>query len=203
MQLQIVDASGSEIEVALKSSKNTIPEASVPKKVWIPQSSGGVVPTGKYNSNTDMKRTIRQDSAAIDKASTIPSASISSSLSNNTKTAAKKSPPGLVLNQLKTGQLLKGVVASTTAYAAFIDSKIFRAGKGGSFTEVNGMLHKNDISPEILSAHKKRSQSKTNGKAKGVVELLERGSEIDVYVKEVYKNSGYEIILYDKLFLGI
>jgi hypothetical protein len=81
-------------------------------------------------------------------------------------------PPGLLLNNLKTGLQLKGIVASRNSYAAFIQANVYRKSKGGAFSEVLGMLHKND-------AHESKSPLD-----------LEKGSEVTVYVKEVMKNSG-------------
>lgn len=79
---------------------------------------------------------------------------------------------GQLLNQLKTGMKLEGTVASRTQYATFVNVNVIRKGKGGTFTEVNGMLHKADILP-----HSSKSQ-------------MQKGDAVTVYVKEVFKNSG-------------
>jgi hypothetical protein len=96
-----------------------------------------------------------------------------------------------LLNNLKTGIQLTGIISSCTHYAAFIDVGIFRAGKSGSFTPVNGMLHKDDV-PDGLSPLVRRE---SNGRKERAFEstdgtILQKGSEVTVYVKEVYKNSG-------------
>lgn len=49
-------------------------------------------------------------------------------------------PTGTMLNQLKTGMKLEGVVTSNTQYAVFVDTNVFRTSKGGTFTSVNGKL---------------------------------------------------------------
>lgn len=79
--------------------------------------------------------------------------------------------PALLLGDLKTGMALQGVVSSNTHYALFIDAKVSRPSKGGSFARVNGMLHSSDL-------HGLRKSE------------LEKGSNLTVYVKEVFKNSG-------------
>jgi hypothetical protein len=115
------------------------------------------------------------------------------------KLAAAKSPkphPGLLLDELKTGFELQGTVITSTPYAAFISAKVFRKGKGGSFSEVNGMLHKNDISDQALLALNPPSSGtnkKSNSLNSNLADLLNRGSKLTVYVKEVYKNSGYNL----------
>ena len=86
------------------------------------------------------------------------------------KKEAKK-PDGLMLNQIKIGMKMEGVVVATTNYAAFVNVKAYRASKGGSYMEVNGMLHRSDMPSKVFAS-------------------LDKGYPITVYAKEVYKNSG-------------
>lgn len=78
---------------------------------------------------------------------------------------------GLLLNQLKTGMKLDGVVTSCTNYACFVNVNVYRSSKGGSFSEVNGMLHRADSPTKLF-------------------DRCTKGSQTTVYVREVYKNSG-------------
>ena len=96
-----------------------------------------------------------------------------------------------LLNMLKTGMELEGTITSCTPYAVFVDAGVMRAGKGGSFVPVNGMLHQNDMPPGT----KIRSSNNRRNKNREVVEeendgMMLKGKSIRVYVKEVYKNSG-------------
>lgn len=100
------------------------------------------------------------------------SASSSASVrSSSSQPFVTKAVPDLLLSKLKTGMRLKGVVTASTHYAAFCDVGVFRPSRGGLFTQVNGMLHANDLG----------SVKKSD---------LVVGQELDVYVREVYKNSG-------------
>ena len=90
---------------------------------------------------------------------------------NRPPKAVSKPPNGILLNNLKTGMKLEGIVTSNTHYAAFINANIYRAAKGGTFTEVNGMLHRSESAAKLY-------------------DQASKGSKITVYVREVYKNSG-------------
>lgn len=107
-------------------------------------------------------------------------------------TKTPQPPPGLLLNNIKTGMELKGIVQSCVGYAAFIDLQIFRNGKGGAFRPVNGMLHRDDIPKNAAFLTKERKQENRKSKNSGVV--IEEGSEITVYVKDVLKNAGYVLL---------
>lgn len=89
---------------------------------------------------------------------------------------------GILLNQLKTGQMLKGIVVHATPQLAFISTNVYRHAKGGVFAEVNGLLHKSDMSEDVLSQSRRYSNQGP---------VLDKGSLITVYVKEIFKNSGY------------
>lgn len=175
MQLRVIDATEPDLHVTLKSTKDSIPEQPIPSI----QSSNKLL--GSTSAEEGVATSLKPKEPTRTKLTNVQS-----------KPAEEKLPPNShFLNQLKTGNKMKGIVASSTAYAAFINAKVYRAGKGGMLTEVNGMLHKNDISPELLGKLKKQSPSAKSPKgAKFPNDLLEKGTEIDVYVKEVYKNSG-------------
>lgn len=185
MQLQIADASESEIRVKLKSndiesSTSNIP--ATPKRYKEPSflledesldelisSTAGSAPRSS-NQPTNKKEKIQKTKMA--------------------KISSAPPVPGNLLNQLKTGRPLKGVVVSCTPYAAFVSTKVFRASRGGTYTEVNGMLHKNDISQEILDSQKRKFASMGNKVKGSQPDFLEKGTQLNVYVKEVFKNSG-------------
>ena len=104
-------------------------------------------------------------------------------------------PSGPLLNNLKTGMALEGTVSSCTRYAAFIDVGVVRAGKGGVFTPVNGMLHQNDVNEglTILSSNNRNAamrESRYDRNDRYDDTKLVKGSPVTVYVKEVYKQSG-------------
>lgn len=98
------------------------------------------------------------------------------------------SSSGLLLNTMKTGMKLEGVVASCTPYAAFMNVGVVRSSRGGRYIEVNGMLHRDDMHSDvqIMSNNRKRlSSSELEDKG-----MVGKGRKMTVYVKEVYKNSG-------------
>lgn len=86
-----------------------------------------------------------------------------------------------LLNTLKTGQRLEGNVVHSTSQAAFVAANVFRRAKGGIVAEVNGLLRKEDIPRDLLSTSRRLS---------GQGPLMEKGSRVTVYVKEVFKNAG-------------
>ena len=116
------------------------------------------------------------------------------------------------LNNLKCGMKLNGVVTSCTQYAAFvrIEPKVMRASKGDRFVEVTGLMHVSDMEgykPEVIinSMGKKETVFRSKGdKSKsrktmhqledsdddGLHTIISRDKKLDVYVKEVWKNSG-------------
>lgn len=86
-----------------------------------------------------------------------------------------------LLNNLKTGQRLEGRVVHSTPQAAFVAANVFRRAKGGVVAEVNGLLRKADVPRDLLSPSRRLS---------GQGPLMEKGSRVAVYVKEVFKNAG-------------
>ena len=100
----------------------------------------------------------------------------------------------VLLNNLKTGMALEGEIASCTQYAAFVDAGVVRAGKGGTFVRVNGMLHQNDMPSDYMIQRSNNRRSKRDrDEDSGVEEMasvITKGKKMTVYVKEVYKNSG-------------
>ncbi len=98
-----------------------------------------------------------------------------------------------LLNKLKTGMELEGTITSCTAYAVFVDAGVMRAGKGGSFVPVNGMLHQNDMPAGTMIRSSNNRRTKNREADEGDEEddsVLSKGKRVTVYVKEVYKNSG-------------
>lgn len=87
-----------------------------------------------------------------------------------------------LLNNLKTGQRLEGRVVHSTPQAAFVAANVFRRAKGGVVAEVSGLLRKADVPRDLLSTSRRLS---------GQGPLMEKGSRVAVYVKEVFKNAGY------------
>ena len=90
---------------------------------------------------------------------------------------------------MKTGTKLTGVVASCTLYAAYIDVNVYRKGKGGSYTKMNGMLHFSDFSDKVLLETDRKANSPSS--IRNNVQVLTKGSPVTVYVKEVMKQAGY------------
>ena len=116
-----------------------------------------------------------------------PNAMLQKYESTQKPVAAKpKAPPkgGLILNGLKTGFKLEGKVVSSTMHNVFVMANVFRIGKGGRFAPVTAIMHKSDISTEILE---KAQRGKKDPKS---MELMTKNTPITVYVKEVFKNSG-------------
>lgn len=107
----------------------------------------------------------------------------------NDKGAVKLEPvgapvaPGPLLTNLTTGMQLQGVVDSCATYAAWLNVGIYRVGKGGRFVPVNAMLHKSDIELKLL-------KELQNYRSTNFHNLLEKGTKVTVYVKEVSKQSG-------------
>ncbi len=84
-------------------------------------------------------------------------------------------------------------MVSCTAYAAYIDSNIYRKAAGNHFKLVNGMLHTSDI----VQKHRfLRSRILDNDNPKDRIRgklgelAIEKGTKLEVYVKEVQENSG-------------
>ena len=95
---------------------------------------------------------------------------------------------GYLLNNLKTGNNITGIVASCTPYAAYVDLNVYRKGKGGSFTKVNGMLHFSDFQDKVLLATDRKANAAST--LRNNIQILTKGSEVTVYVKEVLKQAG-------------
>ena len=97
-------------------------------------------------------------------------------------------PPGIDIKTLRSGMQLDGIASTIEPYAAFINTNVYRPGKGGTYLPVNGLLHSNDISEtHMLPKNKKDlNDKKDNSKRIGI----EQGLPLTVYVKEVWKNSG-------------
>ena len=72
------------------------------------------------------------------------------------------------------------------ACVVFLHAGVYRVSKGNQFALVNAMLHKSDLSSTVLQSLQK-ANSKHGGGHSG---LLDKGTKLTVYVKEVYKQSG-------------
>ena len=84
-------------------------------------------------------------------------------------------------------------VVSCTAYAAYVDANIYRKAAGNHFKLVNGMLHASDIVQNHRFLRSRLSASeipkdRVRGKMGELV--IEKGTKLEVYVKEVQENSG-------------
>ncbi len=96
------------------------------------------------------------------------------------------SPQKRMMATLKTGMNFTGVVSSITQYAAFVDIDVFRKAKGGVHARVNGMLHYSDLADKaVLATNKKAMQARNRG-----IQVLDKGTTVTVFVKEVLKNAG-------------
>lgn len=100
----------------------------------------------------------------------------------------------LLLNNIKTGLRLEGVVAHSTPYNAFINCKVYRRGKAGYLTEVQGMLNNEDIPSEVKKIARKEYEMELLRNNEEINEfkipLLPKGAPLTVYVKEVLKQAG-------------
>jgi hypothetical protein len=74
------------------------------------------------------------------------------------------------LDDIYTGMKFKGRVVSVIPNAAFIDIGVSRRGRANVTVNVNGFLHKSEIGTGIFPAV---------------------GSEMVVYIKDVFKNSRF------------
>lgn len=102
---------------------------------------------------------------------------------------------GILLNSLKTGMELEGIVQTCTSYAAYVSANVYRSGKAGTFQSINGMLHKVDIiDKSYLSVGNRKTNGKNRGydsaESNGPEGIISVGTKLKVYVKEVYKQSG-------------
>eukprot|EP00981_Chlorochromonas_danica_P011685 scaffold4209_cov160-Ochromonas_danica.AAC.12 len=99
------------------------------------------------------------------------------------KKAPKKAgtPPGALISSLKTGMPLQGTVSRTGPYEAHLDVKIFRPAKGGTFAPVLAKLDKDDITSSVRKSFQHANMGRN---------ILPKGAQLPVFVKEVYKNSG-------------
>ena len=98
---------------------------------------------------------------------------------------------GIALEKLRCGMAFNGTVVTCTMYAAFVNIQVYRRASGGIFKSINGLLHDSDIIQRhrFLPLRYFGSRSlRTKGKPDELA--LERGSEVTVYVKEVFPNSG-------------
>lgn len=107
---------------------------------------------------------------------------------------AKLHPPanGVLLKSLKCGTKLEGTVQSCTLYAAFVMANVYREATGGTWKEVNGMLHTSDIIQphRLLPKRMGLNSAPTVGRAKLGQMSIEAGTKLTVYVKDVFPNSG-------------
>ena len=130
---------------------------------------------------------------AYNKNSKGPTSDRSTTITSNNKVASKRpvTPPGILLGTLKTGMNFTGYISSLTQYAAFIDINIYRKAKGDTYKRVNGMLHFSDVSTDevgnevVFATNRHAYQSKAKG-----IQVLDKGSPVTVYVKEVFKQAG-------------
>lgn len=99
---------------------------------------------------------------------------------------------GVLLKTLKCGTKLQGTVQSCTLYAAFIMANVYREATGGTWKEVNGMLHTSDIIQphRLLPKRMGLNAAPAAVRAKLGEMTIEPGSKLAVYVKEVFPNSG-------------
>lgn len=98
----------------------------------------------------------------------------------------------LLLNQLKRGMAIKGRVVKVIEGAAFVNCGVVRRGKGDKLQNVDGFLARSDLNgkaifPRKSDIYKPAYVPRDGEEAKPV---LKRGVEIDVWIKEVRKQSG-------------
>ena len=176
MQVYVTNIDGPEVQVSLKPSS-------------VGTSAGvGVSATASASIETKSDRSpprSRAPDGVFNGERQQPDRARSGSFKPRASPNAPSQPPGPLLNNLKTGVKLTGVVQSLTNYAAFLSCGVYRAGKGNTYTPVNGMLYVEDI-PKGMALSSRRASSGRKSD-----EIIDRGSELTVYVKEVFKQSGY------------
>lgn len=192
MQVKVCNADGNELHVEFADntdSGNQYVSTRDRNSKPVPKSATRSI-TRQLNG-FQVPGTYSQTSTTTASTTTVSTASITMQRPPTKKTETKPKVPGKgkLLNNLKTGMPLNGTVVSSTPYAAFVNAKVYRPGKGGRFVEVVGMLHRSDIPKDALKrADSSSSSSKTDSKTDK--SLLTRGAVLPVYVKEVLKNSG-------------
>jgi hypothetical protein len=88
-------------------------------------------------------------------------------------------PPGILLNNLKTGMNLEAVVKNTTPYGAFVETNAYRLASGGVYTKAVALLHKSDMLPEVLEGWVDQSTNIP----------IPVGTKLYVFVKQCFKQS--------------
>jgi len=101
-------------------------------------------------------------------------------------------PAGVLLNDLKCGMQVQGKVVSCTQFGAFLsmDPRVNRKSKGGSFSEVNGLLHASDMTEYVSESTLTNGKKVFVFKNKAENKILAKDTKITAFVKEVWKNSG-------------
>lgn len=90
------------------------------------------------------------------------------------------------LSNLTIGMKLEGKVVSCSGYAAFIDVNVIRmTPKSNIPVKVNGMLYQSDMTDDAILYTRKNIARDVENKL-----ILEKGSMIPVYVRDVFKSAG-------------
>ncbi len=93
----------------------------------------------------------------------------------------------VLLQDLKAGQALSARVKRVTSYAAFIDCRVKRKGKGGHLVPVMGFLHISDV-PEGIAFLQRGARH--DNVANDVKTYITEGASICVYAKDIFKQQG-------------
>lgn len=113
---------------------------------------------------------------------------------------AANTQTGILLNELKTGMELRGVVNGCTDYAAFVNCGVMRRGQAGRLKPIAGILHKNDLlknvgiipsTPSSVGGPRMQRRFEAN---------LQKGDELQVFVKNVFVNSGCVVTFLQDIF---
>ena len=181
---------------AISARSSAFLDASFPSRRNVADSQTNLQPSGNEGSfarsRFDGSRMVHPSSLISDSAA----GGMIDSASSKKRSKTVEPPPGQLLNTLKTGMKLEGTVVSSTPYAAFVGTGTYRMAKGGRYAPVNAFLHKDDLDEVTAQAAKRwrqeqqRQQGSRQSGARLDLTLLQKGTPLTVYVKEVYKNSG-------------
>lgn len=102
---------------------------------------------------------------------------------NNKKPLGDLTPNGPILNNLRIGGRLEGIVTRSTPNFVFLDVNVYRHASNGTYAKVIAELHRKDIPQHMIPKWDPNLH-------KFPPNLMEKGGSATVYVKEVYKNNG-------------
>lgn len=92
------------------------------------------------------------------------------------------------LSDLKIGMQLEGVVVSCSGFAAFLDLNVYRTTAKAGNSKVNAILYHSDMKDDVVLSTRKWGLGSDKDRT-----VIEKGTRLTVYVKELLKNQGYTV----------